>query len=359
MMKWTMTIVVLAITAALLITGYAGYASPEISRWFCMAGYAFPAALLAMLAALVIFTLTKRWMLLMLTVLGLIAAYKPVSLYCPVNRTVEVPDSAIQLLSYNTHFWGKGDKGDGPPEDYSMEDNIVVNYLAESGADIICLQEATIPGPMNKQIDEMLMTEYQRDSVYGKSGSGVLWIYSRYPIKKKERIDYESKGNLSAAFWLDIDGREVIVINNHLETMGLTHSERDKFRDMMHGNQERDTMQTVSRTIFGKIVEASRKRAAQAEKVASFVRLHSDTPMIVCGDFNDIPQSYTHHTIAEGLTDCYQQTGFGPGYSLSHYGMRVRIDNILCSPSITPYNCYIDNSISASDHQPIRCWMTL
>lgn len=351
-------IAVAVVIIGLLLTGYACTFSPETSGWLCVAGYAFPAFLLAIVALLIFSVVVKQWVAVLMVVVGLVIAYQPVSLYCPVHSSQEPPEDAIQVMSYNTHYMGKGDYIDNSEmrPDYSDSDNLVINYLAETGADIICMQEVILNDALKKHLETML-PEHSLDSISSKKGAGV-WILSRYPIKRKERIEYDSKGNVSGAFWLDVKGRELIVVNNHLETMGFSVNDRSRFREMVHGNQERDTMKTTSRTIFGKIVEASRKRAVQAEKVASFIRMHASTPMIVCGDFNDIPQSYTHHTIAEGMTDCYQETGFGPGFSLSQYGMRVRIDNILCSRNITPYSCSIDNSIDCSDHQPIRCWIS-
>lgn len=124
---------------------------------------------------------------------------------------------------------------------------------------------------------------------------------------------------------------------------------------MVHGKNKPDKQ--ASKNIVKQLLTASRQRAPQAEAVATFIRSHhhgdGGTPIIVCGDFNDIPQSYTHHAIAAQMTDCYQTTARGMGYSFSRYGMRVRIDNVLCTKDITPYNFRVDDSITASDHYPI------
>ena len=101
-----------------------------------------------------------------------------------------------------------------------------------------------------------------------------------------------------------------------------------------------------------------------APQLESFIKQHADTPIILAGDFNDIPNSFVHHTIVNSLkndgqgvsfTDCYQETGFGPGYTFKHFGIRERIDNIFCSSHFTPYNCHIVKDIKVSDHQPITC----
>ena len=81
--------------------------------------------------------------------------------------------------------------------------------------------------------------------------------------------------------------------------------------------------------------------------------------MIVCGDFNDTPLSYTHRVISNGLIDCFVETGNGPGVSYNRSKMYVRIDNILCTPDFKPYACKVDDSIKNSDHYPIMCWLKL
>ena len=106
-----------------------------------------------------------------------------------------------------------------------------------------------------------------------------------------------------------------------------------------------------------KLGEATRKRALQAEAVADYIRQHRDMSIILCGDFNDGPISYTHRTIAKGLTDCYVASGNGPGISYHHAGFFVRIDNMMCSDDWEPYECKIDRKISSSDHYPIVCYL--
>lgn len=352
------TIITILVIIGLWATGYLGMLSPVTWSWLALAGYAFPLFLVATVMLMALWVFFKQWKLVMMTVIGLIVAYYPVSLYCPLNPSQELPaDDVIQVMSFNTEYWGKDYFGDQDRQDAHKE---LIAYIAQCAPDVACLQESEFnSNDIMHVIDSIIRPKYPFiDTAHCKS-SAQMTIFSRYPIVKKERIDYESQGNGSAAFWVDVKGKQVIFVNNHLQTMGLSIEDREKFSDMVHGNQERDTMKTTSHTILGKILDASRIRAPQAEAVARFIRMHKGSRMIVCGDFNDIPQSYVHHTIADDLTDCYRTTAMGPGYTFSRYGMRVRIDNMLCSNNLIPYNCFVDNSISLSDHYPIRCWFTL
>ena len=131
----------------------------------------------------------------------------------------------------------------------------------------------------------------------------------------------------------------------------------DSVKNMVKGDLKGDSVTVESKTLYAKLVAATEKRAPQADAVARYVREHKRYPIILCGDFNDNPISYVHHTIAKELTDCYTATGNGPGISYNSNAFFVRIDNIMCSDHFVPYDCSVDRSIKASDHYPIKCWV--
>ncbi len=356
--------ILLFIVLGLLLTGFAGKLNPVTWSWLSLGGYVFPVFLAAAVFSVILCVfICKR--LIVIPVAGLLLAYLPTSLYCPINKSQDVPDDAFTLLSFNTYNWARDN------EQYKdMRPNVVVDYLMKSDADLVCLQEAIVNNAVEEDINNILRTKYKYiDTIVGR-GNGTLAVVSRYPIVRKQHIDYETVGNVTGAFWIDINGREVIVINNHLQTTGLSIKDRQAFGDMMHGkNEDTDEIKNTSKTVFGKILAASRIRSGQAEAVTKFIRTHSGQPIIVCGDFNDIPHSYTYNRMINPgkgvngeeieMTDCYRQTGFGPGYTYGHFAMRVRIDNILCTKQFTPYNCTVDDSLTCSDHYPVKCRLTL
>jgi endonuclease/exonuclease/phosphatase family metal-dependent hydrolase len=355
--KFSLSILIIinvAIVLGLWLSGWCGFMNPNTYGWLSLIGYAFPAFLLAAIAFLFVWIIIKKRFIL-ISFIGLLVAYHPVTLYFPINKATasnELPDSLITLLSYNTCSWGN--MPTAPNKDLSNEEKneILLDFFKTQNADIVALQEAYKNDKVKAIYD---LYEYS-DTARGKDGGVTMTLLSRYPIKNKELIYIESKGNAVAAFWLDVKGREVIIINVHLETMHFTLNERTKFREIVHGNQkEKDSIRSTSHTIFGKIYSATKIRAYQADAVAEFISKHSDTPIIIMGDFNDIPQSYVHDKICGDMTDCYAASGFGPGYTFSHYAMRARIDNIICTRDFTPYNCKVLDNISLSDHLPVTC----
>lgn len=332
----------------MFLVGFSDYLLPERYPALSNAGLLFPIFLLVNLGFLFFWLIFKvRYVLIPFA--GFLVCYVPVRQYCPFNWGEDAPDDAIKVLSYNVlNYAGEADEADGV--------NPVVRYLQEQDADIVCLQESAFNQHVKNQIDSLLRPMYTcSDTTIHARGGDCLTLFSKYPILAKERIYYESRGNLSVAYQLKIDEDTVLLVNNHLETTGLTLEERSQFRDMMKGNLKKDPIKRTSRLMVVKLAEATRKRAPEARAVAQYIAGHPARSVILCGDFNDGPISYAHRVISQGLTDCYVASGNGPGISYHKSGFFVRIDNILCSEDWEPYECKVDDKIGVSDHYPIVC----
>lgn len=332
---------------AMLLVGYSDRIDPTAHATLSTLGLGFPFLLAINLGFLIFWTLFRLrgvW----LPILGFILCFQPVRTYCPINVPSTPPKDALKVLSYNVYLFHSWD---------SLESQRLVDYIVDQKADIVCLQESEIDPREKVDIYGILKRNYAHvDSLrFGKIDA--LTICSQYPILKSEEIEYESKSNHSVAFYLKIKGDTVLVVNNHFESTGLSEDEKEQFRLMADGDQQRDSVEKHSELLLGKLAAAARRRAPQARAVAQYVRDHSQYPIILCGDFNDSPISYTHHQLASELTDCHTATAFGPGISYHSNKMYVRIDNIMCSEHFTPYACHVDNSIDASDHYPITAYL--
>lgn len=333
----------------MLLSGHSDVVSPSSHPLLSVAGLAFPIFLCANLLFVVFWVLFKPKGVL-IPVAGLLLCYGPVRRYAPLNPSAEVPRGAIKVLSYNVHCFGKGNESYCDPKD-----NGIARYLYDSGADIICLQESACG--MKERVDTFMRHRYPyKEITYCGGSSDMLTLYSKYPILEVENIKYDSQTNLSVAYWLDVDGRKVLLVNNHLESNKLTATERDEFKKMVKG----DGMRQNSDRIVDKLVVAFRKRGPQVDSVAAYIdRNAAGHPVILCGDFNEGPISYSHYRFRKRLTDCYTATGRGPGWSFHSNAIYVRIDNIMCSEHFEPYACKVDRSIALSDHYPIYCWLKL
>lgn len=338
----------IATIVVMFAIGFSDHIDPIAHPLLSTAGLAFPIMLIVNVLFLFFWLVFCRRMA-FIPLVGFVMCYIPVRKYIPFNAPHDTPIGCIKVLSYNVHGYT-----------YSFgDDNAferIISYIQKSNADILCIQE---------DLGDWLKPQSRLDSIYpyhdktivGSQKMNALGIYTRFPILRTEQISYESLRNGSMAYWLDINGKTVIVINNHFESNRLTIDDKERYKELIKGHLEKDTAKVETRYFADKLADATARRAPQADAVARFIKSHADTPIIVCGDFNDSPISYTHRTVCKELTDCYIATANGPGLSYNQKGFNVRIDNILCSDHFTPYNCRVDNKIHASDHYPIYCWL--
>lgn len=343
----------IATIVVLLLVGYSDRLNPTDHPMLSTVGMTFPFFLLANMGFL-LFWLVFKWSRVWVPVAGFFLAYVPISIYMPIHPAQDVPEGAIKLVSYNVCCYGGN---------YKYEDGFgkVAEYLRDQQPDIVCVQEDadTWRRYVFQEYAKFLPYNDTLILVNNNLTINALGIHTRYPIVKRERLAYDSKANGSGAWWLQVGDDTLIVVNNHFESCHLTKEDRQQYRQLIKGEIPRDSMRAESQLLLVKLAEANAKRAAQIRKVRQYVEEHSAYPIIVCGDFNDNPISYSRHEMAKGLTDCFVSTGRGIGLSYNQKAFSFRIDHVFCSKDIQPYNCRIDNNMDASDHYPVLCWLKI
>ena len=244
-----------ATVAFMLLVGYSDLLNPERFPAFCNAGLLFPVFLFLNLGFL-IFWIVFRARYVLIPLLGFLVSFVPVRQYMPVNMKGDAPKGSIKVLSYNTlGFGNQTEDEDGV--------NICLSYLLEQNADIVCLQEAQPTVRDAEQIDSMLKPIYAyQDVTVHPHGGNALMLLSKYPILSKELIPYESQGNMSVAYRLNINGESVLLINNHLESTGLSKEDRQQFKKLVVGKLQVDTAEQTSKLLVVKLAEATKKRGS-------------------------------------------------------------------------------------------------
>src|SRR6185295_11423566 len=96
--------------------------------------------------------------------------------------------------------------------------------------------------------------------------------------------------------------------NVHLESIRFK-PEDYRFVENFGTDKESQEMEK-SKRIIGKLKVAFERRARQAGKLKKEIE-SSPYKVIVCGDFNDTPTSYTYNTISKNLGDAFVEGGTG------------------------------------------------
>lgn len=343
----TLWIMNLVAVAGLLFCTYSTYLNPAEHEVLSLAGLAFPIFLFANWGFIILWLfISTRHSLLSLA--GCLLCIMSIRTYIPWNpgRT-GAPGKSIKLLSYNVMGMGGGKWSDDNP-------NPILEYLRDSKADVICLQEGgTISDKDRKKF--LWMYPYHEKLKVGRFGD-VLACYSKYEIVDTAKVDNETDSNGSVAFYLKIKNDTILLINNHLQSNHLSPEDKDAYKDMFKEPGE-VTFRDGFKLLMQKLPKAIVKRAPQADSVAALIRRHRYHGVWVCGDFNDSPISYTHRVIADDMVDAFVESGQGIGISYNQKGFPFRIDNILVTKEWRTYKCTVDNSIKTSDHYPIWCYI--
>ena len=76
------------------------------------------------------------------------------------------------------------------------------------------------------------------------------------------------------------------------------------------------------------------RRSIQANIIKNQLE-QSPHPVIFCGDFNDVPNSYTYFTVRGNMRDAFLEKGSGIGRSFTSISPTLRIDYILASQNLS------------------------
>lgn len=336
-------------TGALCLCAASTLVSPAHCRFLGVVGLGFPfflAGVLFMLALTLLLSQRHAW----IPLIGLVACFSPIRTYCPVNFPTSPPDGSLKVLTYNTQNFGSAQRD-------QEGRNRAAAYMASSGADIVCFQEgSTVPPSVFS--DEVLPAVRDVLPYFDTVNieNNILGCFTRFPIVGK-RILCRNQTNGAAVFCLLLaPGDTLRVVNCHLESMHLSLDDRQKYHHMVRSPEESD-VDGSSRLLVSKISRAAVERARQADLVADYVESQQGKSLLLCGDFNDSPISYTRRRIARRLTDAFKATGNGVGRSFNRDAIYVRIDYIMCSKDWKPYGCRVDRSATASDHYPVFAYL--
>jgi len=220
----------------------------------------------------------------------------------------------------------------------------LVDYISEMRPDIICLQEFLREDDSKW---DALGSDY-KSTVSGDNNYSCE-IFTRCPILHQGQIDSIPRYN---AVWADLKiGEDTLrVINLHLQSTAI-RPEDTRFIQH-HEYIFDDERENKLKSIILRLAENTCKRAVQADTIRSFMN-RSPYDMIVCGDFNDVPLSYSYHRIAEDMKDAFCEAGSGYAYTFDGYFRMLQIDHILVSPDIEVISYEADNSAEYSDHYPV------
>ncbi|MBQ5396501.1 MAG: endonuclease/exonuclease/phosphatase family protein [Alistipes sp.] len=249
--------------------------------------------------------------------------------YTEPNLKPKYDKKALKVMSYNVRSF-IDDNG-------NLCIDSMMSVIKALNPDILCFQEMGF-SELADSLLEPLKPMPRSLSRHNLSPA----IYSRYPIISASRID-----TLKNYVWADIvikkdkNNEDTIrVFNNHLHSTAIRRDDNEYIEN--HDFLEGDSVGKM-RSMITRLTDNNRIRAEQADTLASLVAA-SPYPVIVCGDFNDTPVSYTYRTIARKLNDSYRKVGRGYSHTYRGFFDMLRIDYVLFSDEFEPLSYEVVDS---------------
>ena len=242
----------------------------------------------------------------------------------------------LKIASYNVAGFGRETSG------FMAQD--ILSEMKKQKVDIVCFQEYGDQAGDKKNSDSY--KEYFKYMAVGKSD---MVIYSRYPITKSETIKFDMTNN--SAMWAEItyNDNTYRIYNAHLETTGINGTLHRAAKQQSKGFDVQNN--TLMDALYGNYTVGMIARSGQANQLAMDMR-ECEGPIIVCGDFNDVPYSYVYNTMKGDLVDGFKECGSGFMNTFRSGKKLVRIDYIFHSKEMEGFS-YYKKELSYSDHYPI------
>lgn len=339
----------------LFLSYLSAHTSPQDMWILSFFGLAYPFILIVN-AGFVIYWLFKRKSLFLYSLITILLGWNHLSNTIQIRFSQKQPanpENTFTFLSYNVRLFNLYNWIDDP----SVKDDIYTFLLSED-PDILCIQEyfLNVEDPYNNSRNFHRLHNRYSHIEYSSSNNrnfnfGIA-TFSKYPIVNKGKIEFVNSSNISIYSDILVNNDTIRVFNNHLQSVQFTQ-ENLNFLDSLGKHNNRRNISGIT-DIGARLKLAFMRRSRQVEIIVSHIR-DSPYPVIITGDFNDTPVSYTYRRLRrQNLNDAFVRSGSGLGNTYIPGRPFFRIDYILHSKKLESF--YFDSPrIELSDHYPLKC----
>ncbi|GAA4344734.1 endonuclease/exonuclease/phosphatase family protein [Flaviaesturariibacter amylovorans] len=330
-------ILIWTLAAVFLLSCAAPYLDP--ARWWLVSflGLGFAATLLSLLLGLVFALVIKpRYALILLG--ALILGIPSIAVFFALNtgsggKVPHAPGARhLRVVQWNVARFIEQRRNNNQGSQTRQK---MLEQIRAQNADILCFQEFS----QATDSDHYDNLGYVRETLgykyfYFPRGAGFKnWygqaIFSRYPLIDSGFVAFPRPGTPEKLVWADVViGRSILrVYTGHLQSYKL---EKDDYERIEKIKNREDSLIPHSLSLWEKLRRATVLRAEQARIVRQQLD-RCNYPMIVTGDLNDVPNSYTYHHVRGDLQDAFLEKGFGIGRTFNGLAPTLRIDYIFAT----------------------------
>lgn len=335
---------IIAITTGL--ASYASNVSPESSKVMAVLALALPVLLIINLLFAVYWAIRLRFWV-WIPIIAIACGWNFItSIYQFSDKGIEMPNDAkgLTIASYNVTNFGK----DGG---YSC--NRIADFMNLEKVDIICIQEYGVYTTLTDDSIRAVFKDWPYFVVPKAEGHNLLQlaVFSKYPIGQSKLITYPDTQNNSMWCDIEVNGTTIRLFNNHFQTTNVRQSRKTYETKIQNTKLAYESQFAMN--VGELILDNESRRAQQIDQISGLVK-ESPYPVLLCGDFNSMPSTYSYRTIGKsGLIDGFKTAGHGYAYSYRYYKKILRIDYIFHSPSINVTEYFSPDLDISSDHNPV------
>jgi endonuclease/exonuclease/phosphatase family metal-dependent hydrolase len=288
-----------------------------------------------------------------------------------------------KVISYNVGMFQNSDRTGDSPKTISSSRDFLIKLLDKVQPDMAALQDFISWEPSKPDVLRSLMfhpglkgyvmigQNAQRKSfrmaldaeLAGKAKQtgqskedgipqwmGGMVMLTRRPVLNYGYENLGEPGHNGGMMWADIllEGDTLRWLNLHLASNRISPPELDPVQAL---EWKSHSSQRTIKGILRKIASSARLRAGQSDKVRAFMD-RSPYPLLVTGDFNDLPYSFAVNGIRAKLKDSFVSNGKGTGNTYARGFPSFRIDCIMVDPQF-PVESHEVIRIRYSDHYPV------
>jgi endonuclease/exonuclease/phosphatase family metal-dependent hydrolase len=325
------------------------------SRWWFVGfmGLIFPFLLLLLFLFLIFWlAVKKKWFFLSLA--ALLTGWKNNAALLGIHFTAtefkkDKPDNQLRVMTWNVrrfvpYYAEVFDPG------VNINEQAILDEIQLHNPDVICFQEFyTSTNRRAANNIEIFKKElgypyhvFSNDYTQRKEFHSGTAIFSKYPVVASAITKYPDVKPKTVESLVTADvlfkNDTIRFFSSHLQSFGFL---RKDYTDLRKIKDQEDSGLVASKSIFRKMRQAFSLRGKQADFIRKKID-ESPFPVIVCGDLNDVPNSYTYFKVKGNLKDAFLQKNWGLGKTFASGSSRVlsylptlRIDYIFADPALS------------------------
>ena len=316
--------------------------NPSIFVWTAFFGLAFWIIFFANIIILIILIFLKSRRTLLIPIVALLFSIPGIIKSYSFGEK-KGSEAQIKVMTYNV----------GVFRDYKVKSRSVTdvkqsfaNLVKEENPDVLCLQESGgWSGNTAAAFSQMIGYKY-----YSTNKNNGNSYFSKFPLEDIKTFDNESISKFADIKKINTNkGDYFYLVNCHFNSFCISTQEIEYTNDTK--NIVKDS-ETYGKSVVSKLIKGFKIRPKNIEILLK--KLPDDgTPIIICGDFNDTPMSYTYNQILNaGLKDAFITASRGIGKTYCGALPLLRIDYFWYNDHIEVIN-YKRIKQTTSDHYPL------